>query len=151
MSPYVDVATRSYGWDTVTVKVSACVSVCDSKTPRQYRRPRICPEIAGRFSCAKLFCCRRPRSPVQLPSPCAWATRTPISTFDTGASAVNFTEISPVFDELNGKNLIASPWLMVPLKVSVAFCDGSTIPPQAAAVQQTASASAARNLACMTG
>src|SRR6266481_7371680 len=40
---------------------------------------------------------------------------------------------------------------MVPLKVSVAFCDGSTMPPQAAAEQQTASASAAKNLRCMAG
>ena len=88
---------------------------------------------------------------MQLPSPAACAKRTPISTFDTGASAVNFTEISPVFDELNGKNLIASPWLMVPVNVSVVFCDGSTMPPHAAAEQQAASASAARNLQCMLG
>src|SRR5438874_8549901 len=40
---------------------------------------------------------------------------------------------------------------MVPLKVSVVFFDGSTMPPQAAAEQQTASASAARNLRCMAG
>ena len=71
--------------------------------------------------------------------------------FDTGESAVTFTEISPVFEDENGKNVaVPVPGVIVPLKVSTVFFDGSTMPPQLSdSTPASASAAAADNRARM--
>src|SRR5439155_25138946 len=77
---------------------------------------------------------------LQAPLDEACAQIRPTGTLLSGASAVIFIEISPVFDTL--KTCASNPCgVSVPLNVSTWFLDGSTMPPQLM-VKSAAAASA---------
>src|SRR3954463_5371784 len=80
---------------------------------------------------------------VQPPSLPACAQTTPTNVFDSGASAVILTEISPDFDAENACATALRFTDRESLKVSTAFFEGSMMPPQLTVINPTTASAAA--------